>query len=69
MLPDEYAKALERLGFSNRGFCIWIGVTERAGRLWKSGDAPVPATLAAFLRLALRLKLSAARLREILERA
>lgn len=69
MSTIEYAKALERLGFSNRGFCLQLlGVNERTGRDWKEGRSPIPGSVAAFLRLALALKLDAARLYELLER-
>ena len=66
MTPDEYAKALERLGFSNVGFCATISVNDRTGRDWKSGDAPVPGSVAALLRLMLKLKLSADKFRELM---
>lgn len=69
MTGDEYAKALARLGFSNRGFCLTvIGVNDSTGRRWIAGESAVPGSVAAFLRLCLRLKLDAARIRELLAR-
>jgi hypothetical protein len=60
MTGDEYARALKRLGFSNRGFCLTvIDVNDATGRRWISGDAPVPGSVACFLRLALAMKLDA----------
>ena len=65
----EYAEALDRLGLSNRGFCLHIlGVEEKTGRNWKAGTSRVPPAVAALLRLAIRLKVSGERLREILDR-
>lgn len=67
MTPDEYARALERLGFSNRGFCLdVVGVNDKTGRDWKSGIAPVPGSVAALLRLMLKLKLSAEKYRDLM---
>lgn len=67
MSCDEYARALDRLGFSNRGFCLnVVHVNDKTGRDWKSGDAPVPGSVAALLRLMLKLKLSAAQYHELM---
>lgn len=66
MTPDEYGQALERLALSNRNFCLEvIDVDDRTGRDWKSGDARIPGSVAALLRLALRLKLKPEKLREL----
>jgi hypothetical protein len=68
MTGDEYAKALRRLGFSNRGFCLTvINVNDATGRRWIAGDAPVPGSVACFLRLAIALKLDAAAVRKLLK--
>ena len=68
MTGDEYAKALARLGFSNRGFCLTvIGVDDSTGRKWIAEISPVPGSVAAFLRLCLALKLKAADVRELLK--
>lgn len=64
MSSSEYERALKRLGFTNRGFCAWLGVDERTGRKWKGGTSPVHSGVAAFLRLALDLELDAEELRE-----
>jgi hypothetical protein len=66
MTAAEYNRALERVGFSNRGFCHLINVDERTGRRWVSEEAPIPGSVAALLRMALALKFDAARLRELL---
>jgi hypothetical protein len=67
MSPDEYAKALDRLGFTNRGFCLnVVGVNEKTGRDWKSGEARVPGSVAALLRLLLKLKMSAEQYHELM---
>jgi DNA-binding transcriptional regulator YiaG len=67
MSSTEYAKALDRLGFPNRGFCKFIGVNERTGRDWLSGETRVPGAIAAFLRLALKQKLTADKLIDLFE--
>jgi hypothetical protein len=64
MSKSEYAKALDGLGFTNRGFCKWLGVDERTGRKWIDGTSPIQPGVAAFLRLALELELDAEELRE-----
>ncbi|OKO70477.1 hypothetical protein AC629_40380 [Bradyrhizobium sp. NAS80.1] len=67
MSHDEYARALDRLGFSNRDFCLnVVGVNDKTGRDWKSGETPVPGSVAALLRLMLKLKLSAEKYRELM---
>jgi hypothetical protein len=67
MSADEYAKALTRLGFTNRGFCLnVIGVNDKTGRDWKSGEAPVPGSVAALLRLLIKLKMSAEQYRALM---
>ena len=58
MTPTQYAEALTRLGISNRAFCLTIiRVNDRTGRAWKSGDTPIPGSVAVLLRLALWLDL------------
>jgi hypothetical protein len=65
MTGAEYAKALDRLGFSNRAFCLeLLGVDDRTGRDWKA--AGPPAAVAALLRLAVKLRLDADRMRALL---
>jgi len=67
MTPDEYAKALDRLGFSNRSFCLdVVGVNDKTGRDWKSGETRIPGSVTALLRLMLKLKLSAQKYRELM---
>ena len=67
MSPTDYAKALDRLGFSNSGLCLTIlHVDDATGRKWKSGQHPIPGSVAALLRLALALKLDAAKVRALL---
>ena len=66
MTGAEYDKALDRLGLSNRFFCQHIiGVEDKTGRNWKSEASPVPGAVAALLRMAVKLKLSAERLAEL----
>lgn len=66
MSKDEYGEALERLGISNRSFCLEvIDVDDRSGRYWIDGTHAVPGSVAALLRLALRLKLKPEKLREL----
>lgn len=68
MSGDEYAKALARLGFSNRGFCLTvIGVGDATGRKWKAEISPVPGSVACLLRLAIALKLDAGKVRKLLK--
>lgn len=60
MTAGEYAEALDRIGFSNRGFCRRVlNVGERSGFRWSSGDVPVPGPVAALLRLMIAQNLSA----------
>jgi hypothetical protein len=62
----EYSRALKRLGFSNRFFCLHvIGVDDSTGRRWIAGDA-VPGCVASLLRLSLKLKLDADQVRALL---
>jgi hypothetical protein len=67
MTNDEYARALDRLGFTNRGFCLRVvGVNDKTGRDWKDGTTPVPGSVAALLRLLLKLKMSAEQYHELM---
>lgn len=66
MSKTEYADALERVGFSNRSFCLEVlDVDDRSGRYWIDGTHAVPGSVAALLRLAIRLKLTPEKLREL----
>lgn len=66
MTGDEYSRALDRLGFSNRAFCLTvIGVNDSTGRRWISGDSDVPGSVAALLRLCLHLKLDSEKIRKL----
>lgn len=67
MSATEYAKALDRLGFSNVGFCHLLGINQRTGRNWKGERSTIPPTTAALLRLALHYKLNAEKFRKILD--
>lgn len=68
MQGEEYARALRRLGFSNRGFCLdVIGVDDSTGRRWISGDLEIPGSVAGMLRLAIALELDAGEIRKILK--
>lgn len=69
MTCDQYAEALQRLGFTNRGFCREIGVNEKTGRDWKSGTSPVPGSVAALLRLMIALDVDASRFAELVAKA
>lgn len=68
MSNTEYGRALDALGLSNRAFCLEIVDTDdRTGRNWKSGEARVPGAVAALLRLAIKLKLTPDKLRELVK--
>lgn len=59
MSGDEYAGALERLGFSNVRFSQLLGMNDRTGRYYIEGRAEVPAGIAGLLRLALSHRITA----------
>jgi hypothetical protein len=58
MTADQYRSALKRVGLSQRGAGVFLGVDERTSRRWAAGDAAVPESVAKLLRLMVRLKLT-----------
>ena len=50
MTPDDLTATLDLLGLDHLGAARLLGVTDRAVRMWISGDRGVPPTAARFLR-------------------
>lgn len=57
MTPNQYRAALEKLGLSQRGAAIFLGVDERTSRRWIAGDASIPKSVELILRLMVKLNL------------
>jgi DNA-binding transcriptional regulator YiaG len=66
MTAKEYERALEELELSNYEFCKLIGVNDRTGRAWINGQYLMQLPTAGLLRLAVRLKVSPARLAKLI---
>jgi len=66
MTAKEYERALEELELSNYEFCKLIGVNDRTGRAWANGQYAMQLPTAGLLRLAVRLKVSPARLAKLI---
>jgi hypothetical protein len=60
----EYARAIERLGWSQVGAAKLLGIDPRTSRRYIAGDLAMPSTLQKLLRLIVRLKITEARLLE-----
>lgn len=56
MTPKQYKSAIDRLGLTQEGAGLWLGVSERTGQNYAAKGPPEP--VAKLLRLMLRLKLS-----------
>lgn len=66
MTGEEYDRALDKIGFSNRGFCLDVArIDDSSGRKWKKQGPP--GSVAALLRLCLALKLDAPKIRKLLK--
>lgn len=57
MTPDQFKKAIKQLGLSQEKAGLWLGLSERQGQRYASGDQEIPAPVGKLLRLVLRLKL------------
>jgi len=77
MPPDEFLAALKRLGFARSDAANDLGLSEAARiigysprqvRAWSIGANPIPPGVAFALRLMLKLKLSADKVRDLLGR-
>ena len=66
MDPEEYRKALERIGISNERFCRVIGMNPSTGWKYARGVSAVSPPMAALLRVLLALNVDAAKLMELL---
>jgi transcriptional regulator with XRE-family HTH domain len=58
MTKNQYRAAIEALGLSQAKTAEFLGVSERQGRRWALGEAPIPPTVAMLLQLMLKHKLS-----------
>jgi DNA-binding transcriptional regulator YiaG len=50
MTPDEYRRAIERLGLSQIAAARLLGVDARTSRRWASGERDIPPPAVRFLR-------------------
>lgn len=57
MTPEQYRKAIARLGMTIAGAGRFLGVNERTTRRWAS-EGPIPGAVGKLLRLMVRLKLN-----------
>jgi DNA-binding transcriptional regulator YiaG len=51
MTPAEYRTAIAKLGLSQRGAALFLGVNERTSRSWASGQSRVPVAVGLLLNL------------------
>lgn len=49
MTPTRYRECLTSLRWTQRGLAAALECDERLARRWASGDAPIPASVAAWL--------------------
>jgi len=56
--PKQFVEALDRVGFSQRGFARCIDTDERQIRRWVAGDERIPGSVARLLRLMIALGLT-----------
>jgi DNA-binding transcriptional regulator YiaG len=56
--PKQFVEALDRVGFSQRGFARCIDTDERQVRRWVAGDERIPGSVARLLRLMIALGLT-----------
>jgi len=54
MTPKQFSEALDRAGFSQRGFAHYIDTDERQVRRWVAGDARIPGSVERLLRLMIK---------------
>jgi DNA-binding transcriptional regulator YiaG len=50
MTPTEFAAAVDRLGWSQRGLADLLGCDDRLVRRWANGERSFPPSLVAWLR-------------------
>lgn len=58
MTPADFSSALSRLALSQSGAAAVLGVSDRALRMWISGDRAVPEPVAKLMRLMVAGKVS-----------
>jgi len=56
MTPEEFLKALDRLGWKQTDFCRKAGVTKNTTGRWVSGETPIPMWADRFLAMALEIQ-------------
>jgi DNA-binding transcriptional regulator YiaG len=66
MAPEELHAILDDLGLSANAAARLLGVNERTARRWSAKEAPIPPTVARFLRYLHRTKASPQEVMEIL---
>jgi DNA-binding transcriptional regulator YiaG len=60
MTPEQFQKAIAKLGLSQVAAGRFLEIGDRQIRKWIAGDARIPGAVAKLLRLMIRLKLSPA---------
>lgn len=56
MTPDQFRTAIDKLGLSQEGAGLWLGLSRRQGQRYANGEAEIPEPVAKLLRLVIRLK-------------
>jgi DNA-binding transcriptional regulator YiaG len=56
MSPEDFAAALQALGWKQSDFCRKSGVTKQTPSRWANGQTPVPAWVPAYLGAMLEIK-------------
>jgi DNA-binding transcriptional regulator YiaG len=57
MTPDQYRTAIAKLGLSQRGAALFLGVNERTSRSWASGQSRIPVAVAKLLNVLIENKI------------
>lgn len=56
MTPDQYRAAIARLGYSQEAAGRALGLSERTGQAYATGETKIPEPVAKLLRAAIRFK-------------
>jgi hypothetical protein len=57
MTPTQYRAAITKLGLSQEGSGLWLGLSARQGQRYANGEQEIPEPVAKLLRLMIRLDL------------
>lgn len=55
MTANQFRTAIEKLGLTQEGAGLWLGLSPRQGQRYATGEAEIPEPVAKLLRLVLRL--------------